>query len=324
MSLRNTVRRGARGELIEELHERLAAAGLPIQGDPAAVFGAATEETVRAFQRVRSLQVDGICGPDTWSALIEPHNVLGDRLLASRRPMLRGADVRDLQHRLNSLGFDPGRVDGIFGPDTENALRSFQRDAAIPCDGICGPATTRSLSQLGQLADGSIAAVKEQQRFAATARHFPGRKILIGSRPASADFATDVAHYLTKLRATVSLHGNLTHDADAAVHAHEFDADASVLVQPVMDDTWRCAYYGSGRYQSFRGAAIAQAVAATLESTGAPRLAVPLVTGFLSETRMAAIVVQVHSHSMTNAVAEMVALGIRNGFENPDASPASP
>ena len=319
MSFRNTVRRGARGELVEELHERLAAAGLPVQGDPAAVFGAATEETVRVLQRALNLQVDGICGPDTWAALLEEHFLLGDRLLASRRPMLRGGDVRDLQHRLSQLGFDPGRVDGIFGPNTEAALRSFQRDAAIPCDGICGPATTLSLTQLGRLADGSITSVKEQEHFAATPRAFAGRRILIASRAASADFAQTVASHLSSLLAEVALKIDLAHDSDAAIHAHEFDADASILIQPVMDHEWRCAYYGSGRYRSFRGSAIAQALADTMVDMGEPTMAVPLAIGFLRETRMAAVVVQVDPEAMTEPVAAIIARGIRNGFESPDA-----
>ena len=39
-------------------------------------------------------------------------------MLYHRIPMMRGDDVAELQARLNSLGFDTGKVDGIFGPDT--------------------------------------------------------------------------------------------------------------------------------------------------------------------------------------------------------------
>lgn len=40
----------------------------------------------------------------------------------------RGADVKLLQERLNSLGYSVGAVDGIFGPKTENAVKEYQRD----------------------------------------------------------------------------------------------------------------------------------------------------------------------------------------------------
>ena len=45
--------------------------------------------------------------------------------------MLRGDDVGELQRRLGALGFDAGRVDGIFGPHTERALVDFQRNVGL-------------------------------------------------------------------------------------------------------------------------------------------------------------------------------------------------
>ena len=52
--------------------------------------------------------------------------------------MLRGDDVAELQQRLCTLGFDTGRVDGIFGDATVRALGEFQRNAGLPVDGIVG------------------------------------------------------------------------------------------------------------------------------------------------------------------------------------------
>ena len=46
--------------------------------------------------------------------------------------MQRGDDVADLQQRLSTLGFDTGRVDGIFGDRTSRALAEFQRNAGLP------------------------------------------------------------------------------------------------------------------------------------------------------------------------------------------------
>ena len=51
------------------------------------------------------------------------------------RPTLRGDDVAELQVRLAQLGFNPGRIDGIFGPKTEEALADFQRNCAIEANG---------------------------------------------------------------------------------------------------------------------------------------------------------------------------------------------
>ncbi|MGA1038531.1 MAG: peptidoglycan-binding domain-containing protein, partial [Ilumatobacteraceae bacterium] len=64
----------------------------------------------------------GCCDELTWTALVEAGWTLGDRLLMITAPNLRGEDVAELQRILARLGFNCGRVDGIFGPDTAGAL----------------------------------------------------------------------------------------------------------------------------------------------------------------------------------------------------------
>jgi Putative peptidoglycan binding domain len=49
--------------------------------------------------------------------------------------VVRGEVVRSLQLRLQGLGHSPGIVDGIFGSDTENALKSFQLAEGLPPTG---------------------------------------------------------------------------------------------------------------------------------------------------------------------------------------------
>ena len=48
----------------------------------------------------------------------------------------RGDQVRELQERLNKLGFPAGPEDGIFGARTEAALKSFQDAAGREPDGM--------------------------------------------------------------------------------------------------------------------------------------------------------------------------------------------
>jgi N-acetylmuramoyl-L-alanine amidase len=118
----------------------------PIDRD--GIFGPGTRATLESFQHQRGLRVDGICGEQTWNTLVEAGFRLGDRFLYRRTPMQRGDDVADLQQRLCTLGFDAGRVDGIFGDGTSHALADFQRNAGLPVDGIVGGATLRELIRL--------------------------------------------------------------------------------------------------------------------------------------------------------------------------------
>ncbi|GAE24708.1 hypothetical protein JCM9140_656 [Halalkalibacter wakoensis JCM 9140] len=57
----------------------------------------------------------------------------------------QGDDIQALQERLDELGFHPGPIDGIFGPQTEDAVMRFQRSASILVDGIVGPQTREAL-----------------------------------------------------------------------------------------------------------------------------------------------------------------------------------
>jgi immune inhibitor A len=69
-------------------------------------------------------------------------------------PVLRrgskGSDVRRLQQALVNLAFDPGTVDGDFGPRTEKAVRAYQTSRGLVGDGIVGKKTWAALHADGQ------------------------------------------------------------------------------------------------------------------------------------------------------------------------------
>ena len=62
----------------------------------------------------------------------------GSRLLKYRD---EGADVAILQNKLKRLSLYQGKIDGIFGKNTENAVRRFQARHNVDVDGIVGPVT---------------------------------------------------------------------------------------------------------------------------------------------------------------------------------------
>ncbi|MFC0470595.1 N-acetylmuramoyl-L-alanine amidase [Halalkalibacter kiskunsagensis] len=106
------------------------------------IFGPVTEASIREFQISEGITVDGIVGPQTWHALdrIQENGGGGyQRLLSVQTPYIRGEDVKRVQRALNI------RVDGLYGPLTEQAIRNFQRREAITVDGIVGPQTWRRL-----------------------------------------------------------------------------------------------------------------------------------------------------------------------------------
>lgn len=122
----------------------------PIEID--GIFGPATENAVRAFQRMQGLSADGIIGPLTWEALYDVFlgiaETTGLGVAYPGTPLRsgsRGDNVLLIQDYLNTIAraypLPLITADGIFGPATENAVRAFQRLFGLTEDGIVGPRT---------------------------------------------------------------------------------------------------------------------------------------------------------------------------------------
>lgn len=58
---------------------------------------------------------------------------------------MRGAAVTGLQERLRAKGFFQGSADGVFGPQTHEAVKVAQQQYQLQPDGVVGPATWQLL-----------------------------------------------------------------------------------------------------------------------------------------------------------------------------------
>jgi N-acetylmuramoyl-L-alanine amidase len=112
-------------------------------------------EAIKAFQQERGLTATGLINEITLRTLEEARWRLGDRILLVNNPVLmRGDDVSALQNRLIEMGFNCGKVDGIYGIRTEAAIKEFQKSVGIVVDGKCGPTTLISLMRLVKTVQG--------------------------------------------------------------------------------------------------------------------------------------------------------------------------
>ena len=322
------LRLGSVGEAVRDLQQRLAQADHPTD-DEVGRFGPSTQAAVRGFQEARGIHVDSICGRETWAALVESGFRPGDRLLFLRSPNLRGDDIVELQHRLNTLGFDAGREDGIFGPATTAALKEFQRNAGISVDGIAGPATATAMDRLGSLAEGSVAAVREREELR-DPRRLAGHRIYLRVAPGLEALGEAIDRALTAARAQTLRDSTGEDDSTVAARANQYQADLFLAVRPGDRPGSRSLYFASGQFRSEAGFRIARAIqqqlAVLLPPADDPATCGRAYTA-LRETRMAAIVCELVHEADPDAMAPLVGsvpsvahalvTGIQLGIEGP-------
>ena len=123
---------------------------------PDGVFSFDTEAAVKRFQEIFSLTPDGVVGNATWYAVLRIYNAVKrlnevnsegilleevtNQFDASVRPGEQGPEVRNVQYLLAFLALFYDTLptvsyDGVFGPETEAAVRAFQEQFDLPVTG---------------------------------------------------------------------------------------------------------------------------------------------------------------------------------------------
>lgn len=235
----------------------------------------------------------------TWARLLEAGWHLGQRLLYLTRPNLRGDDVAELQVRLAQLGFNPGRIDGIFGPISEHALADFQRNCGVEANGTLTRSTLHELTRMAPVIT-NLSLVTDARDVAGFDESPAGPIVLTGSSPLVAiiekdlspsfdvasmgDVSTEaVAHFANSRRASLVLSIE-RRDEISGLHLH---------------------YWASYRSHSRRGQQLASEIAAELStSEHLPRVEVTgMALPILRETSMTTLRIE-HPETSEDALAE--------------------
>jgi N-acetylmuramoyl-L-alanine amidase len=272
---------------VRDLKDRLRAIDLgPTSLDD--TFDEETVALVESFQRSRGLPLTGSVDRTTYERLDEASWQLGQRLLYLTRPMLRGDDVAELQVLLAQLGFNPGRIDGIFGPTTSDALAEFQRNCALDSSAALTKTTlltlrrvratnaarslvtdARDLAGIDPLTNGSVLVCGDGPLAAGLARHFEGVEAILVALDVSQE---EAAHYAN------------VHDVALVLSFQTLDHIEGLHLH----------YWASYRAHSHRGEVLASALASHIAHLPeVPRVEVTgMALPILRETKMTTVHVE--------------------------------
>lgn len=145
-----TLRRGVKGPDVLALQNMLKDLGYNT-GVLDGWYGLKALNAIKAFQATQGLGADGVFGPKTqakFNLVYAGSLPTGTPVLRILRLGMRGDDVKALQIKLNSLGFNVGTPDGSYGPKTVAQVKAFQIKYSLGADGFTGPKTLGKLNSL--------------------------------------------------------------------------------------------------------------------------------------------------------------------------------
>lgn len=225
---------------------------------------------------------------------------------------------------LNRLGFDCGRVDGIFGPLLVRAISDFQVNIGLEGSGICTPELVDALRRMGsQSGTGpGVAVVREGIELEAERSHDDAR-IVIGYFHGGAA----LAHAVVK-RARESHPLTTTVDFDASTQAqtaNRFSAEVYVGFESVEDTACTLSYYEVPTFVSVGGRNLAARIAAAMADR-VPELSIR-VQGvrhpILRETRMPAVLCSMGPHDLVSVKTSALSAAVADAIDAWRADPVA-
>ncbi len=145
------------------------------------------------------------------------------------------ANVAALQVALKALHHYSGAVDGVRGPGTKAATRSFQRSRHLPADGIAGPRTRRALGRRGTPTLGSRVMTVGDRGWDVAAVQFMLRRR--GYSPGTVDggYGPGTAAAVRRFQAAagIGVDGSVGHGTLRALRGHARGVSSSTPTGPV-------------------------------------------------------------------------------------------
>jgi len=150
---------------------------------PSDLYDENLTQGIKAFQQERGLTSTGVINEITKRALEEARFKLGDRVLSfSPTALIRGDDVSNLQQRLIQLGFNCGKIDGVFGSNSGGAPGVLRESAkhAVRSPALANKVIVIDPSWGGEFTGESSNGVVESEIVFDLAQRLEGRLLALG------------------------------------------------------------------------------------------------------------------------------------------------
>ncbi len=312
---------------LADLQARLSRLGYDIPHEESGTLGPETLRALKSYQEIHGLNATGELDAETWNELTTSAYKLGDRLLYERQPMFRGDDVAELQHRLNSLGFNSGREDGFFRAETAQALREFQRNLAISSDGICGPNTVIALARVSTFASSSATHLREEIQWQLR-EDSDIYRVGISIDPTFTVVGDRLIKELFELGMRVPLYYEGGDESVIAAEANNANIDFIFSITPSFTAGGRCVFFSNTRYRSLVGASLAGSIQHELSKIikSDPDEIAGRMYPLLRESKMPSVIIELcdtsdismirYVRERSSEIAQAIATGIKNVVAN--------
>lgn len=145
-STSDTLRKGDKGSDVRKMQKRLSELGYPV-GVIDGVWGDDTQLAVNLFQCAISYTEHDYATSGMLKKLYAKNAPAYD-LYAALKKGDKGTDVLIMQTTLQIMGYDPGKLDGVYGANTAKAVSLFQKVAGLKVTGEADSATLKVLYSL--------------------------------------------------------------------------------------------------------------------------------------------------------------------------------
>lgn len=181
-SIEQGLKRGARGSQVKEMQETLLKAGMHLDKYGAdGIFGPETQAALKKLQKKLGVEQTGVWDKATNDAakkagylkktLSNTAKIVSmdiSKIQNGLKKGMRGDKVKEMQKQLMAAGYklDKYGADGIFGSETQAALKKLQRDLGVKQTGVWDKATQNAIKNAKKMKKAQQDAIKAQKAAA--------------------------------------------------------------------------------------------------------------------------------------------------------------